>query len=461
MGLELLESEMQDQQKNNKDATSLLGNGKEDTKEDMEFWSTVVDDIKENAHVAVSILNDLLNYDKLETGTMKLELDPVNIWDLASKTVQQFQIQAINRRVDMRFELVGKDTQEIVSTYDVEGAAYPKHTKDGKRVVGDAVRLGQVLRNIISNALKFTPAEGSVIVMAEYIKKGLSHAKPVMDGEYIACNHPRAGSVRITVTDSGVGLTAEQLSQLFAEGVQFDANKLQHGGGSGLGLNIAKGIVEQHQGVIHAESQGANTGTTFVIELPLYDFPSDEVTSEFSDESKGSNDCAPTEATSDVSDSQNHDTTGPIKILVAEDSTSSRKMLIRLLERSGYECVPAANGQEAVDVIQKDLAAYDKDPTTHQMIDTVLMDFEMPLVTGPEATKKIRRMGYKGLVIGVTGNVLDEDIEFFMQRGADDVMPKPVSLKGLKSVWSKLAAASEGTGMKKSPSAQRLDDYVA
>ena len=134
-------------------------------------------------------------------------------------------------------------------------------------------------------------------------------------------------------------------------------------------------------------------------------------------------------------------------------------MLIRLLDRAGYECIPAGNGQEAIEIIEKDLAAYDKNPTEHRIIDTVLMDFEMPLVNGPEATKRLRRMGYKGLIIGVTGNVLDEDVEFFMQRGADDVMPKPVSLKGLKEVWAKLLTPSTG-GIKKSTSAQRLDNYT-
>ena len=456
MGLELLESEIQDKLKAEKDVSSSPMTSEEEM-EDNEFWSSVVHDVKDNAHVAVSILNDLLNYDKLETGTMKLELDAVNIWDLVNRTVQQFQIQAINRRVDMRFDLVGKDTEEIVATYDIEGASSTRTTRDGKRVVGDDVRLGQVLRNVISNALKFTPADGTVLVTAEYVKNGLPHAKPVMDGDQVACDHPRAGSVRITIKDSGVGLTSEQLSQLFAEGVQFDANKLQHGGGSGLGLNIAKGIVEQHQGTIRATSEGVGTGTTFYVELPLYEYPFDEVTSDC--DSKDSNNCAPTEATSTVSEVQKEFINGNLRVLVAEDSVSSRKMLIRLLDRAGYECIPAGNGQEAVEIVQKDLAAYDKNPTEHRIIDTVLMDFEMPLVNGPEATKRLRRMGYKGLIVGVTGNVLDEDVEFFMQRGADDVMPKPVSLKGLKEVWAKLLTPSTG-GIKKSTSAQRLDNYV-
>lgn len=127
---------------------------------------------------------------------------------------------------------------------------------------------------MLSNALKFTPEGGAVQITAVYAPGGLSKSDPVKneDGK-LACMHPRAGSVRVIVKDTGAGLTPEQLALLFSEGVQFDANKLQAGGGSGLGLFITKGLVQQHGGTIEATSEGPGLGAAFTVELPLYEFP--------------------------------------------------------------------------------------------------------------------------------------------------------------------------------------------
>jgi CheY-like chemotaxis protein len=295
--------------------------------------------------------------------------------------------------------------------------------------VGDDVRLSQVIRNLISNALKFTPPDGTIEVTASHVKNGLPKAQPlIVEGE-MACTHPRAGSFRLSVKDSGVGLSEEQLQLLFTEGVQFDANKLQHGGGSGLGLCIAKGIVDQHNGSIWVESEGHGHGTAFVIELPLYEFPIEE--------SKLKGDKSTASKTDTTTSSQDeHVGWRPRRILVAEDSVSSRKMLIRLLDRAGHTCIAAANGKEAVLTVTADMAEAEENPN-HVPVDTILMDFEMPLLTGPEATKEIRQMGFKGTILGVTGNVLSEDVDFFKEQGADDVLGKPISMDRLNDCWEK------------------------
>ena len=426
MGLELLGSELR--------GSGFLGSSgvvAEDeeeklTKEDVDFWQNVVEDVDENAHIAVTILNDLLNYDKLETGTLKLETGIVFIWDAIQRTVNQFQIQAVNRKVNLNFS-VEKPKEGV----DLESGL------DLWNVMGDDVRLCQVFRNVISNALKFTPPDGNVEVTASYITGGLLDAKSIEGEEEFCMNHPRAGSIQIAVKDSGVGLSKDQLQQLFAEGVQFDANRLQHGGGSGLGLNIAKGLVEQHFGTIWAESEGIGHGTTFIIELPLYRLTLEELKNIQEEDGRDSKSqhTGTTEATTTASgnmDSKDEET--PHRILVAEDAASSRKMLIRLLERAGHTCVPATNGKEALEMIAADIQVTD---AGHIPIDTIMMDYEMPLLTGPEATQKIREIGYKGTIIGVTGNVLEEDVDFFKGHGADEVLPKPVSMDLIKKVFGK------------------------
>jgi signal transduction histidine kinase/CheY-like chemotaxis protein len=427
MGLELLESDLRVGDDMN--TCSLGENGSTD---DIAFWYDIIIDIKENANSAVTVLNDLLNYDKIESGTLKLELGTVDIWGMIKSTVRQFQIQAANKKIDM--DLAFDDQNEKEDEKEEENGGINDLCR--YNVIGDEVRLTQVIRNLISNALKFTPVSGSIKITAFHVPNGLADATPLAldedgadESAHPPASYPRAGSVRICVQDSGVGMTNDQLSRLFNEGVQFDANKLQAGGGSGLGLCIAKGIVQQHSGTIHAESDGPDLGCRFVAELPLYDFPSEKENGKLSDGTG----CSSTVATG--TRSENMPTVKKCRrILVVEDVMSSRKMLVRLLERSGHTCIQAGNGEEAVTMVAADMAESESS-NSHVPIDTVLIDFEMPVLNGPEATKELRRMGYKATILGVTGNLLVEDVNYFIAQGADEVLPKPMSMAILEKYW--------------------------
>lgn len=428
MGLELLQSELKAPKGLDAETTpSSEPSGGQVTDEDIGFWLNVTEDTNENAHVAVEILNDLLNYDKLETGTMELETEPVLIWDLITKTVNQFGIQAANRKLELKLDIERPSGLTITDVEDGEGY-------DPYNVIGDGIRLSQVIRNVLSNALKFAPENSTIRVSATYIPDGLPYAEPMLLGKETVPSHERAGSLRLCVKDKGVGMSKEQLERLFSEGVQFDANRLQHGGGSGLGLNIAKGLVEQHSGTIVADSPGLGLGTIFTIDLPLYEFEEEELKKVIDDRDSTT---APSSSNATRIDFTGEvEAVGPKtrRVLVAEDSASSRKMLIRLLERAGHTCVPASNGREAVDIMKEDLLAVQRNPD-HVPIDTVLMDFEMPLIRGPDATRRMRTLSFKGIVLGITGNVQNEDIEYFMKHGADEVFPKPVSLKEIQRFW--------------------------
>ena len=137
-------------------------------------------------------------------------------------------------------------------------------------VLVDANRLTQVIRNVISNALKFTKVGGSVEVTLRLDSDTFEKkADNVVKGQNNGKEYARVGTARVCVKDDGIGMTADQLKQLYGEGVQFDANKLQKGGGSGLGLWVSKGIVESHGGRICAESDGHEKGCIFTIHLPL------------------------------------------------------------------------------------------------------------------------------------------------------------------------------------------------
>lgn len=459
VGLELLERDLKkDAAKNGgtRDDASFAPSA-----EDIDFWHTVTMDVKENASIAVSILNDMLNYDKLETKTLELQTEEVNPWFLIDQSVHQFQLQAIDHDVELDLNFEEPECRKVKKSIldlsrpnnvflDTESAA--KDIESGNLcVIGDEVRLSQVFRNIISNALKFTPKNGKINVRVTHIVDGLPTVDDMMLRGKFVDRDSRYGSLVIRITDNGVGLTQEQLEMLFAEGVQFDANKLQHGGGSGLGLNIAKGIVELHHGTIEAQSKGQGHGTSFIIELPLYTISSkDEESSEEGEDNSHTQNPTELESCEDVREKSStikNKKKKERRILVVEDALSSRKMLIRLLERHGHTCMGASNGRDAVEMIEHDMERSRLDASLrhpgednhliplHEKFDTILMDYEMPFMNGPDATRAIRELGFQGSILGVTGNVLTEDVDYFKSCGANDVLAKPISMQSLKEYW--------------------------
>lgn len=270
-------------------------------------------------------------------------------------------------------------------------------------------------------------------------------------------DEPRAGAVRISVTDSGAGLSSEQLTQVCGEGVQFNANQLQAGGGSGLGLFISKGMVEAHGGRMAVTSEGLGKGATFSIELPLFKIE-DDLTAQMDSvrikplQSLGTRftasgkivPVAPSAAPSQKDNSRHVSlNTGPRRVLVVDDADSNRKLLMRILTAKGYLCVGACNGQEGVD-------AYQTMTQQGETVDAVLMDFEMPVLDGPGATKKLRELGCQALIIGVTGNVLPADIDHFKSHGANTVLGKPLSLEAFESHLRAFKAARKVTASERS-----------
>jgi CheY-like chemotaxis protein len=244
-----------------------------------------------------------------------------------------------------------------------------------------------------------------------------------------------AGSITIAVKDSGAGLTPSQLESICSEGVQFNANQLQAGQGSGLGLFISKGIIDQHGGKLTITSEGLGKGVVFSLEIPIYREPA--IRASLSPEhsissSAGSKSNAPPPLpAADVeaallAELQNQEALRvPARtrhLLVVDDSPFNRKMLCRLLSTKGYECEQAEDGADAIKVYN---AMIERGDT----VDAILMDFEMPVMNGPTATAKLREQGCTCLIIGVTGNVLPDEQNFFRSRGANHVLPKPFKME--------------------------------
>ena len=228
----------------------------------------------------------------------------------------------------------------------------------------------------------------------------------------------RQGALIVTVTDNGAGMSKHDLGRLFGEGVQFRANQLQAGGGSGLGLWISKGVVDVHFGTLSATSEGEGLGSVFTLAIPVGTYTGSEqkiavvVDSEVGISRR---DCSHHAPESNI-------------LLVVDDSSMSRKVVCRMLRGNGFTCIEAFDG---IDCLEK-YAACSKEMS----IGAILMDFEMPRMNGPTAARELRNRGVLVPIIGLTGNVLKEDVDVFIDHGADAVLRKPFNLHEFHDIIS-------------------------
>ena len=230
----------------------------------------------------------------------------------------------------------------------------------------------------------------------------------------------KGGVLEVAVTDTGAGMNKEQLATVFQDGVQFNKNSLQAGQGSGLGLYIAQGIMKQHGGSLTVDSNGIGLGTTFTMILPLYRVPREELDLE---SKRGA-----ASHKSGVAGVDDDLLIEPLRVLVVDDSAMNRKLLVRLLQNQGHTCDQAENGLAAVDKVKEALA-------NDKPYDSILMDNLMPEMNGPDAAKEIRALGSDSFIIGITGNLFEEDVLHYKDCGANKVLAKPVKLQELTDGW--------------------------
>ena len=237
---------------------------------------------------------------------------------------------------------------------------------------GDVLRLAQVFFNLLNNAAKYTPQGGSVDVTAA-----------VADGE-----------VSIAVSDNGVGIPPAMLKQVFDMFVQIDSTRDQVQGGLGIGLTLVRQLVELHDGTVEAHSQGENSGSCFVVKLPV---------AAVAALSKASDDPPPA--------------AGPVRrILIADDNADAAELLEMWLKMSGHEVRSTQDGEAALRL------AADMRP------DVLLLDIGMPKLNGYDVARRIRQQpwGRHALLIALTGWGQEEDVRRSREAGFDHHVTKPV-----------------------------------
>lgn len=314
---------------------------------------------------------------KIESGKTSLNLAPFSLSELLEELNVVFRTQAQAKEQTLQIRTSGAMQD---------------------RLLGDKLHLGEILGNLLSNAIKYTAKGGQVALIVQ----GL----PQTTQGYV--------HMRFEVTDNGIGMPPEFVQHIF-EPFSREKNSTFSGvQGAGLGMTITKSLVDLMGGNISVESVPGQ-GSTFKVELELR--PAEEA-SECPCQSKP--------------DEKDFSLEG-LRLLVAEDNDINAEILMEVLDMEGAICERAVNGREAVTLFQSKPEAY---------YDGVLMDIQMPEMNGYEAAQELRSLDRADaadiLIVAMTANAFAEDVQKSMVAGMNAHIAKPVDLKVLKSVLSKL-----------------------
>src|ERR1017187_8496284 len=320
----------------------------------------------------MSLIGDILDLSKIEARKLTLEHMDFDPRHVVEDAVQPLSIQAAAKGLAFAWR-AAEETPSLLT--------------------GDANRLRQVLLNLAGNAIKFTE-RGEVAVEVAVESQGNGKT-----------------TLRFSIADTGIGIRPEHAVGLFAPFVQADVSTTRKYGGAGLGLSISKSLVEMMGGTIGYHST-AGAGSTFwftaVFDTPPAPAPASTALG------------APTVA---VPPANARRPRRDARILVAEDSPTNRLVLLAQLEKLGYQAQAVANGVEAVAAVQR------------EEYDLVLMDCQMPLMDGFEATRRIRRSPRPHVpIIAVTAHAMVGDRQRCIREGMDDYLSKPVALDPLADV---------------------------
>jgi PAS domain S-box-containing protein len=352
--------------------------------------------LQDSARKLLQIINDILDISKIEASKMQIgeeEFEPAQVLAYVRDTVSA---QAADKRLD----------------FSMEAGDLPRTLR------GDAGRLGQILLNLASNAVKFTP-QGSVHLCARVLETGKAAAgnDPTVSGS--GSPGPKV-LIRFEVTDTGIGMTEEQLSRLFNPFEQADSSMTRRFGGTGLGLAISKRLAELMGGRIGVESI-PDKGSLFWVEIP---FAIVEAAG-YADAVKTRKPAAAAvrAGRSHVGESTRTEPAGyreglrGARVLLVEDNFINQEVASEILRAEGVEVTVAEDGLAAVEFVTK------------KPFDLVLMDIQMPVMDGLEATRAIRRIpGLEKLpIIAMTANAFESDRQNSLAAGMNDHLPKPVN----------------------------------
>ncbi len=342
-----------------------------------------------SARLMLTIINDILDLSKIEAGRLELESIRFNLRDTMCAALRPFLYQAEQKHLTME--------KEIDATVPVE-------------VIGDPTRFSQILINLVGNALKFTEKGG--------VKIHIGH-RPLEGGSV---------ELLVSVTDTGLGIPEDRREAIFSAFEQADRSTTRRHGGTGLGLAISERLVHLMNGDIRVDPNPAG-GSIFSFCIVLQPAPVAEAQADGRSFNPASLSPGDGQATSVLAEPARK-----LRILVAEDNAANQLLMRRLLGREGHDVEVAGDGQAAI-------AAFERGG-----YDIILMDVQMPVMNGLEATTKIRKIeAERGLsripIISVTAHAGEEYRTMCQAAGADDYISKPVRKSALLDALARWCAS--------------------
>jgi len=336
---------------------------------------------KESADVLLELLNEILDFSRIEAGRFELEATAFSLRKTVEQAVKTLGVRAYEKGLDLVCEL-------------------PDALPDV--VVGDPLRVRQVLMNLLNNAIKFTP-KGEIGVQAAIEERS-----------------PDAVTLRFSVSDTGIGITPENLDRIFSPFTQADASTTRRFGGTGLGLAISQRLVNLMGGRMWVESQ-PQKGSTF------------HFTVRFNAIARSIG--GPEPAAGCETKSVLPTPLRALRVLLAEDTPANQKLVLHVLGKRGHHVAVAGDGREALAQLEQ------------ENFDVVLMDVQMPEMDGFQATAEIRRFDDRRKarvpIIAMTAHALKGDRERCLDAGMDAYLSKPIDGEELIETVERLAEGEE------------------
>lgn len=316
--------------------------------------------IKSSGDILLVIINDILDLSKIEAGKMNLESKEIDIYSIVKQSIDTFEVKISEKKL-------------IVNLIC--------ENKNHRLLLGDPVRISQILLNIISNSIKFTPEKGLITLKVDFID-----------------HFSESTLVRFEIEDTGIGIPKNKLDSVFEPFVQTSDDTARKYGGTGLGLSIVKKIVGLMDGTIEVVSD-IGQGTKFVIELNL----TNSLNNSKPKQLENSNDFRKV-------------ITSEINVLLAEDNLINQLLAQTVLGQFGFKVTTVENGKEAFEAVQKN------------QFDIILMDLMMPEMDGYDATIAIRNLPNQTKnipIMALTADVTAIDVEKCKTTGMNDYISKP------------------------------------
>jgi PAS domain S-box-containing protein len=339
-----------------------------------------LDVVRQNAQHLLTLIDDLLDLSRAEMGRVRVTFDDNSPREIAQQAVELLRPRVNEKDLVLRL-LVRPDVPAVICT--------------------DGVRLRQILLNLLSNTVKFTPA-GSVT---------LSLLFSVVEG---------VPTLQFEVSDTGIGMDQQHIDRVFEPFYQVERGNNRRYGGFGLGLAISRQLAAQMGGVLVVRSR-PGAGSTFTLSLPVRP-PAGLVP-------------PPTMAAVPAQGGSRLDG----YILLAEDTLNIRLLVREYLERAGAHVTAVANGAEAVATVRASLEGKGAAP-----IDLVLLDIHMPVLDGRTAQQQIRALGFSGPIVGLSADSTEKSAHQWMAEGWDSMAAKPIDRQAFVPLLAGLLASRKG-----------------